>query len=196
MPDVGWTGPASVFVDANVWYSRTRRDWLGMLYTVPHSPPFQVHWTEDVLAEVLHSLRKAHPDWEGGRLTGIRDKLAGTFEVGRVADFSVDGTYRGPDPHDAHIHAAAIACRAELLVTCNIADFQWDENESPYEVVHPDDFLILVDDTVPALVGDVAEEMHRYWFGRQGESNLPQQLRKAECPRFAERVRRHLLRRS
>jgi len=55
-----------------------------MLYTIPEVPPFQVHWTEDVMAEVLHSLRKAHPDWDGRRLTGIRDRLAGTFEAGRV----------------------------------------------------------------------------------------------------------------
>ena len=89
-------GAASVFVDANVWYSRTRRDWLGMLYTVPEVPAFQVHWTEDVLAELLR---------------------------------------------------------------------------------------------------EVAEQMQAYWFQRRGESNLPLQLRKAECPQFAERVRRHLLQR-
>lgn len=194
MPNVGWTGPAPVFVDANVWYSRTRRDWLGMLYTIPEVPPFQVHWTEDVMAEVLHSLRKAHPDWDGRRLTGIRDRLAGTFEAGRVDDFMIDGTYKGPDAHDAHVHAAAIACRAEMLITCNIADYEWNENESTYEVVHPDEFLVLVDDAVPRLVGVVVEQMQRYWFERRGESNLPMHLRTADCPEFAERVRRHLLR--
>lgn len=191
---MGWTtGPTSVFIDANVWYSRTRRDWLGLLYVLPEVPPFQVYWTEDVLAEVLHSLRKAHPDWDGGRLTGIRDQLAGTFEAGRVDDFVIDGTYRGRDPHDAHVHAAALACRAEMLVTCNILDFQWDENDSLYDVIHPDDFLVLVDDVVPGLVMEVAERMNKYWFERRGESHLPRQLRRAECPQFAERVRQHLV---
>lgn len=38
-------GPQRVFVDANVWYSRTLRDWLGMLYTTPDTPPFVVCWS-------------------------------------------------------------------------------------------------------------------------------------------------------
>lgn len=82
-----------VFVDANVWFSRTLRDWIGMLYTTPDEPPFEIRWTEDVLAEVLYHLRRKHPDWDGNRITGIRDRSAGTFEVGRVADFTVGTDY-------------------------------------------------------------------------------------------------------
>ncbi|MBO3089433.1 hypothetical protein [Cellulomonas dongxiuzhuiae] len=44
-----------------MWFSRTLRDWLGMLYTVPESPPFVVHWTEDALAELIYHLRKKNP---------------------------------------------------------------------------------------------------------------------------------------
>lgn len=129
------TGPYSAFVDANVWFSRTLRDWLGMLYTVPESPPFVVYWTEDVLAELIYHLRKKNPSWPGDRITGIRDQLAGTFEAGRVERFEVDPTYGGRDPGDAHVHAAAVACRADVLVTCNANDFEWSENTSPYEVM-------------------------------------------------------------
>lgn len=182
-----------MFVDANVWFSRTRRDWLGLLYTLAEDPPFQVYWTEDVLAELIHSLRKHQPEWSGARITQIRDRLAGVFEVGRVEDFTVDGSYRGRDQHDAHVHAAALACRAELLITCNTTDFQWDANASPYEVLSPDDFFLLVDDAMPGLVLAAAKEMTQYWLGRNGEANLPQQLRTAECPRLAERVRQHLV---
>ena len=63
------TGPFTVFVDANVWFSRTLRDWIGMLYTTPDTPSFVVHWSEDVLAELIHHLRKRHPTWPGGRVT-------------------------------------------------------------------------------------------------------------------------------
>jgi predicted nucleic acid-binding protein len=185
-------GPYVVFVDANVWFSRTLRDWLGMLYTTPENPPFVVHWTEDVLAELIYHLRKTHPDWPGSRITTLRDLLSATFETGRVADFAIDTTYFGSDPGDAHVHAAAVACGADVLVTCNIGDFEWDENTSPYEVMHPDDFLVLVDDSSPELVAVVAAKMCEYWVGRDGESDLPQRLRTAGCPRFADRVLAHL----
>lgn len=182
-------GQTVVFVDANVWFSRTLRDWLGMLYTVPDIPPFVVHWSEDVLAEVIHHLRKKHPHWSGAHIANVRDRLAGTFEAGRVGDFVIDASYRGSDPGDGHVHAAAVACRADILITCNAGDFTWDENTSPYEVMHPDDFLVLVDDCSPALVRTVAAEMAQYWVVRRGECDLPDRLRKADCPQFAERVR-------
>ena len=47
-----------IFVDSNVWYSRTLRERLGMLYVTPEAPPFHVQWTDDVLAELLYHLRK------------------------------------------------------------------------------------------------------------------------------------------
>lgn len=185
-------GAYGVFVDANVWYSRTLRDWLGMLYTTPENAPFVVFWTEDVLAELIYHLRREHPDWDGHRITTIRDRLAGTFEAGRLEDFAVDGTYAGRDPRDAHIHAAAVACGADVLVTCNAADFVWDENTSSYEVMHPDDFLLLVDDSNPGLVAEVVARMCDYWVRRNGEIDLPLGLRLAGCPQFAHRVLAHL----
>lgn len=185
-------GPYDVFVDANVWFSRTLRDWIGMLYTTPDHPPFVVHWTEDVLAELLYHLRKTHPDWSGLRITTIRDRMAGAFEGGRVDQYVIDAAYGGTDVGDAHVHSAAVACSADVLVTCNVKDFVWDENQSTYEVMHPDDFLILAADSFPELVQEVTQRMSAYWVARSGESNLPAALRKADCPRFADRVRHHL----
>jgi predicted nucleic acid-binding protein len=185
-------GKTVVFVDSNVWFSRTLRDWLGLLYTIAETPPFEVRWTEDVLAEVIHHLRDKHPDWDGARIAGIRDRVVGMFETGRVTDFVIDGSYEGRDSHDAHIHAAAVACGADVLLTCNVADFVWDENTSPYEVFHPDDFLILVDDVAPGLVAKAVVANCSYWFNKDGEADLPAHLKLAGCPGFAERVRKHL----
>ncbi|WP_024286079.1 hypothetical protein [Cellulomonas sp. KRMCY2] len=187
-------GPYAVFVDADVWFSRTLRNWFGMLCTTPESPLFVVHWTEDVLAELIHHLRKTHPDWPGSRITDLRDRLSGTFEAGRVEEFTIDATYRGDDSGDAHVHAAAVACGADVLVTCNVGDFEWDENTSPYEVMHPDDILVLVDDSSPELVARVTAAMSEYWVRRAGEADLPQPLRTAGCPQFADRVLTHLQR--
>jgi len=124
--NVQGTGPYSVFVDANVRYSRTLRDWLGMLYTTPDTPPFVVHWSED------------------------------------------------------------------FLVTTNTVDFTWDDNTSPYELMSPDDFLVLVDDSAPELVAAVAADMCQYWVDRTGGADPCGALRVAGCPVFADRVLAHL----
>ncbi|MCC2319546.1 hypothetical protein [Cellulomonas xiejunii] len=52
-----------------------------------------------------------------------------------------------------------MACRADVLITCNAAEFTWDENTSRYEVMHPDDFLVFVDDSSPELVANVVSQM-------------------------------------
>lgn len=173
-----------VFVDANVWFSRTLRDWLGMLYTTPDTAPFEIKWTEDVLAEVLYNLRRVHPDWDGGRITRVRDLIARTFEVGRVTDFTVGNHYKGGDALDASVHAAALACGADILLTMNVTDFRWDENESPYEVHAPDGFLMLVDDSAPELVAEVAVAMCHYWFRRKGRGEPAEEVEGCRLPRI------------
>ena len=77
-------------------------------------------------------------------------------------------------------------------MTADRNGFTWDENASPYEVMHPDDFLVLVDDSSPGLVAEVVSRMCAYWVGRDGHADLPGELRDAGCPAFAERVRVHL----
>ena len=178
-----------VFVDACVFWSRTLRDWLGMLYTEV-GYPLEVLWTEDIMAEVLHSLRRQHPPWDGRRISEVHDRLTEIFSHGRVNEYETAG-YLGSDPMDAHVHGAAVACRADYLLTLNVRDFA-DADDVSYEVMHPDHFLVLVDDSVPGLVYAVALAMVRYWLERGKSPDLPRRLRECECPQFAERVRRHL----
>jgi len=180
-------------VDANVWFSRTLRDWIGLLYLVGDTPPFEVRWTEDVLAEVIYHLRKVHPDWRGSRITGIRDRLAGVFEGGRVDDFVVEETYQGKDPYDAHVHAAAVASGADVLLTFNVSDFELGGDELPYEVLHPDEFVALLDDLAPEVVAAAVVANARCWMARDGEVDLPARLKAEGCPMFSQRVRHHLL---
>lgn len=189
MPMQGTSTP--VFVDANVHFSRTRRDWMALLCTSPDPPLFRVHWTEDVLAEVIGSLREKHPRWSGGRLTRIHDRFVETYAGYRVDDFTVDSSYQGRDPKDAHIHAAAIACRASYLVTDDTG-FRWDDSSAPYELETSDDFFCIVDESAPQLVRDVVCQQLRYWIRRDGEADLPAKLRSAGCPEFAEIVRTHV----
>lgn len=184
--------PARVLVDANVLFSRTLRDWLALLY-LQSDAFFSVYWTEDILAETIYRLRRQNPEWSGAQITAIRDRIAGTFEGGRVEDFTPDGTFPGADPHDEHVHAAAVACQAQYLLTCD-SGFKDPEvlDQLPYEVYTPDDFFVLIDQSAPHVVRAVISAQQAYWHGRRGRCNLPRSLNEAGCPEFAGRVRSHL----
>lgn len=176
-----------VLVDANVLYSRTLRDWLLMLQIESKGGLFTVYWTEDILAEVMYHLRREHPEWPGGRITDLRDKIARVLEGGRVDDFTVDGSFTG-DPNDQHVHAAAIACGADIVLTDD-GGFSAIGDDLPYEVYRPDDFFVLVDDSRPGLVKRVAARQARHHWQRTGAADLCAMLVAAGCPAFAERVR-------
>src|SRR5690349_15878709 len=78
---------------------------------------FSVYWPEDILAETMYHLRRDHPDWPGHRTRAVNDKIRAVFEGGRVEDLVPDGSFIGPDPHDQHAHAPALACRPGSLLT-------------------------------------------------------------------------------
>jgi predicted nucleic acid-binding protein len=180
-----------VFVDANVLFSRTLRDWLALLQLTSPGEIYTVYWTEDVLAETIYHLRRKHPDWSGAKISSIRDRITKTFEGGRVSDFTIDDSFPGADENDRHVHAAAFACRADIILTgdagFSIADE--DADSMPYEVYKPDDFFVLVDDSAPHLVKLVTQKQATYWTKRQGSADLADKLIDAGCPQFAERVR-------
>ena len=179
-----------VLADANVLYSRTLRDWLLMLQIESKGAVFAVYWTEDILAEVVYHLRRDHPEWPGGKITDLREKIVRILEGGRVDDFTVDGSFLG-DPNDQHVHAAAIACGADIILTSD-SGFRAAGDHLPYEVFEPDDFFVLVDDSSPTTVRRVAAAQARHHFERTGSADLCARLIAAGCPAFAERVRTRL----
>lgn len=83
-------GLQRVFVDSNVFYSRTARDWLGLLCTDEHfGAPIVVCWSEDVMAEAMHHLRKKNPTWDGRKISEIRDRIEATFGNGVTSPSSI-----------------------------------------------------------------------------------------------------------
>lgn len=184
-------GQHIVLVDSNVLFSLTLRDWLALLYLEQPGMLFQVKWTEDILAEVIYRLRREYPEWDGGKIDDIRCKITETFSDGKVAQYEIDSTYGGTDRDDAHVHAAAAACGAHILLTAD-RGFKGpglDPDELPYEIYQADEFFELIDDSDPRLVERATRRQLEYWADRK---DLPQALVRADAPRFAERVRRHL----
>lgn len=184
--------PQRVFVDANVLYSKTLMDWLFLL-RIENEGMFQVYSTEDVLAEVLASMRKHQPN-APGHLTRRRAELMRECLDEVLADFPGHGDlprpFTGSDAHDFHVHAAAVAGRADVILTADReVDITAEPDQESYEVMHPDDFFLLVVDSNPRCLATVAREQLRYWQDRPSHCQLDDALHRARCPQFAGRVR-------
>lgn len=183
-----------VLVDANVLYSRTLRDWLFLLKLRSEAGMFTVYATEDIIAEVLYRLRRDNPSKPGAFISGIHDRVVANIDD-RITDFQIDGSFPGNDPDDAHVHAAAVASGARILLTddSGFTDLPDDAIEQlPYEVHTCDSFFVLVDDVAPAIVSDVAAEQHAYWTSKPDSTDIASALERAGCPIFADRVREHM----
>lgn len=182
-----------VFVDADVLVSKTLRDWVCLLRQKTVST-FQLHSTEDVLAEALSKVRDHNPRFEGGVIAQMADGIRGVLDE-MVRDFPSDTPYPGVDEGDYHVHAAAVASGADILLTCDTGLLVMEgSDEFDYEAYHPDDFFVLVDDSDEEAVKTVIREQLAYWMKRRdgGDAGLVEALVSAGCPNFAARVELHL----
>ncbi|MBF6437418.1 PIN domain-containing protein [Nocardia cyriacigeorgica] len=180
-----------VLVDANILYSRTLRDWLSLLYLRGGHEMFEVFWTEDIMAETLYHRRRNNPFLAEEQVGGIRRKIAQTFgENSLITGYTVDKGLDYPDSFDAHVHCAAVHADIDIVLTANGCDFEGID-DLIYEIHSADDFFPLIDDHNHRLVRKVVCEQLAYWVPRRGKA-LPQAMREAGAPAFAERIRQHL----
>ena len=182
-----------VFVDANVLFSRTLRDWLFQLRNAAPEM-FQLHSTEDVLAETLYRLRRKNPAWDGGQITRLRESLVENLDE-ILTDFDATVAYDGSDPNDRHVHAAAVSCSADILLTNDTGFVSLeDADRLPYEVQSADEFFVLIDNSAASYVQRVTDSQRRYWASSKsaGSRGLAEALVASGCPEFAKRVTIHL----
>lgn len=180
--------PQRVFVDANVFFSKTELDWL-LLLRMANEGMFQIHATEDVFAEVLANMRKKAPR-APGHVTRRRLELLRCNVDEILNSFPGDSPFSGQDEHDYHIHAAALASRADLILTSNSPkDITSDPDSEPYEIITPDSFFKLVADSNPKCIRPIIQKQIAYWTNKSSELQLDEALIRAGCPVFAEHVR-------
>lgn len=152
---------------------------------------FQVYWTEDIMAETLYHRRKSNPFLSDEQVGGIRRRIAETLGGNSlITGYRIDSTLEYPDLFDAHVHCAAVHGGMDVVLTANCSDFE-DRDDLVYEIYNADDFFQLIDDSHPLLVRQVMHEQLAYWVPRSGKS-LPEALREAGAPVFAERIRSYL----
>ena len=185
-----------VLIDANILYSRTLRDWFAMLALRSGEPLFRLRWTEDIMCETLFHLRKENPFWDEEQIGGVRRRIEQLFgNSAQIKGYPIDADLPYTDPHDAHLHAAAVHGDVQFVVS-NDAKFgkfvAMHDEEFGYEHYTADEFLILVDDSSSPTVREVLLEQIEYFKKRDGSFNLVTMLRNAGAPKFAGRIRRYL----
>ncbi|GAA4517642.1 PIN domain-containing protein [Brevibacterium yomogidense] len=182
-----------VLPDANVLFSRTTRDWLLLLADAAAQGAFTVTYTEDILSETVYNLRRNYPHLTGTQITRINDSIAVAMSE-RIDDYGNGSDGPIADPFDNHVHAAAVAGRIDALVTSDkgFLDLTDEAKDSlPYEIYCPDEFFLLVDNSMPHHVRAVFETMLQHHQSVGKSLDFDDALVQSSCPRFAERVRAH-----
>jgi predicted nucleic acid-binding protein len=128
-------------LDASVLYPAPLRDLFMHLAVLD---VFQARWTEQIHDEWTRNVVKNRKDITSAQLERTRILMNSHVREGLVERFEhlIQGLTL-PDPDDRHVLAAAIAARADCIVTANLKHFPPKMLE-PYGVtaIGSDDFLI------------------------------------------------------
>lgn len=127
-------------LDACVLYPPALRDLLTWLAV--HSA-YQPRWTEEIHAEWMRSVLSDHPELTPLQLERTRRLMDHIDEESPVCGYEAHIPRLSlPDPNDRHVLAAAIAAKASVIVTYNLADFPASAlRRHGIRAVHPDAFL-------------------------------------------------------
>jgi predicted nucleic acid-binding protein len=131
------------FLDTCVLYPATLRD---VILTIAEVGICQIRWSPDVLAELERIYIKLSPLDPAAAKAGAHYVI----EIMKDAfpDAMVEQSHYAPlipampnDIKDRHVLAAAIASRADVLVTANLKDFRVPDGFCDTDIQHPDEFL-------------------------------------------------------
>ena len=122
---------------------------------------FRAKWTEEIHEEWIRNVLKDRTDLKREQLERTRDLMNK-----HVFDCVVDGyqelipAIALPDKDDRHVLAAAIRCKANVIVTFNLKDFPRSElAKFDIEAKHPDEFIYnLFNFDSVAVVGAVSRQ--------------------------------------
>lgn len=132
------------FLDACVLYPAVLRD---VILSIAETGICQIRWSPDVLDEMERNVGKR------AKAKSVKEAQAGAKYLRKIMEDAFPDAlvprrrYQSliptmpNDEKDRHVLAAAIATRADVLVTANLKDFRFNSDFSDIEVQHPDKFL-------------------------------------------------------
>lgn len=127
-------------LDACVLFPAPLRDFLMHLALLD---VFEARWTEEIHDEWMRNVLKIRPDLTISQLIRTRDLMNSHVRDCLVTNYEkIIDTLNLPDENDRHVLAAAIHCKADLILTFNLRDFP-NATLSNYgiEAISPDVFL-------------------------------------------------------
>lgn len=133
---------------------------------------FQAKWTHLIHEEWIRNLLESRPDLSRERLERTRDLMDSHTRDCLITGFEpLIEAMQLPDAGDRHVLAAAIAGRADVIVTYNLRHFP-PERLSPYgiEAQHPDEFLMHLIDLSPGSSVCAAVKKHRLRLKNPGKT--------------------------
>lgn len=130
----------TAFLDACVLYPAGIRD---VLLSFAAESMYKVAWSAEVHDEWTRNLLLNRSDLTAEQLNRTVDAMNSAFPDAQIENYHlILPSLVLPDYNDRHVLAAAICCKASVIVTTNLKDFpinivsQWN-----IEIQHPDDFL-------------------------------------------------------
>ena len=109
------------FLDASVLYPSTIRSVLMFLAAFD---VFRAQWSEDIHREWTAALARDRPDLDVKRIARTRALMEAHLPNAMVSGYqSRIANLVLPDPDDRHVLAAALHCKAHVIVTTNLRHF-------------------------------------------------------------------------
>ena len=170
-------------LDANVLFPTILREILTDLAAAGLYEPL---WSDRILAEWRHAAARLGTDQDAVAGAEIA-LLSARFPAASMPD---DGDacidLNLPDPADRHVLEAAIAGRADLIVTANLRDFpEGIMRGIGLRALHPDAFLLDCHARAPGLVADAAHAARDKAARMGGDIPLRDMLKRSRLPRLA-----------
>src|SRR5699024_2830392 len=138
------------------------------------------------------NMRKKHPRLPG-HVVRRRVELMRQSVDEVLITFPGDLSFTGTDEHAYHIHAAATACHADLLLTNNQRTDIPSIEDTHYETSAQDNTLVLVTTAaVPKMRNPMIGCQIKSWAKEPQRLQLHEAPAKAGCPDFADIVLRTL----
>jgi len=144
--------------DACVLYPAPVRD---LLLHLAQTGLFRAKWTDRIHDEWMQNLLVNRADLSQAHLQRTRDLMNEAVLDCMVHDYeNLIEALTLPDPNDRHVFAAAIRCRADVIVTYNLKDFPEEIlSQQDIQAQHPDEFISHLIDLSPGVVCSAVKRM-------------------------------------
>lgn len=156
---------------------------------------FRPLWSEKVIDEAQRALERVHSTVDPNRFRSRFRSMNEAYDDALVTGWEpLAACIRLPDPNDAHVVAAALVGRAEVIVTENTKDFP-DSVLGPLglKAVHLDEFLLDQFELSPKSASRIIVEQANAMKRPPVDTNrLLERLSRSGAPQFSRRVREEL----